>query len=733
MRDYALTLLVAAAVTYLLTPLVRRLAGRIGAMKQPRDRDVHVVPVPTIGGLAMYGGLAAGLLVADQIPQLRAGLATGMIAGLLLAGGLLVVIGFIDDRWGMDALPKAAGQVAAGGILVATGTSLSWLPLPGGSTYVPTTDQATLLTILVVVATINAVNFIDGLDGLAAGIVCIAAVSFFFYYYTLTRVIDISSLAAPALASAILIGMCLGFLPHNFSPATIFMGDTGSMLLGLVLAYAPISSITSLPPANLTSQINRYPVILPLLLPAALLVIPYGDMLLAVVRRTRAGRSPFAPDRKHLHHRLLDIGHSQRASVLIMYLWAAAFSGTVVWLSIQKNVQRGNSNHHGAPIFVFVVITAIAFAVLLFLSMPRLRWWQRHRLAGSADAGPAGAEAGGTAPALESLVLESPVLESPVLESSGPGGPRLVGMTGEPALSMPGSAGEAPGRGGRLGRGTAEPGMTTSSFSAAPFATAPFAAAPLTGPPLTASPFAAPPSATSPFAAPASPGSPSPAPPLPVPTAPVPPAPVPPAPAAPMTAPSSAEPPLAVPARSQPPLSGAPDGERSSAERPSPERPSTEAGSRVTGHDWPTRQSAGHSDQTAGRHDQPAAPAERSSWHPDQATPNGTEPVRSLAFWRNPTASPSDSARLTRPRPDMHRSGLPTAPGIDPADPALPSSGLPSSGLPSTGRSVIGTPPPAVSGQHAVGRARHRAPAWRPETLPPPAADGNKTEPNGLQ
>ena len=127
---------------------------------------------------------------------------------------------------------------------------------------------------------------------------------------------------------------------------------------------------------------------MPLLLPAALLVIPYGDMLLAVVRRTRAGRSPFAPDRKHLHHRLLDIGHSQRASVLIMYLWAAAFSGTVVWLSIQKTVQQGNSNHHGAPIFVFVIITAVAVAVLLLLSMPRLRWWQRSRPAGLAEGVP---------------------------------------------------------------------------------------------------------------------------------------------------------------------------------------------------------------------------------------------------------------------------------------------------------------------------------------------------------
>jgi UDP-GlcNAc:undecaprenyl-phosphate/decaprenyl-phosphate GlcNAc-1-phosphate transferase len=425
-RDYVLTLLVTAAVTYMLTPLVRRLARRIGAMKEPRDRDVHVAPVPLIGGVAMYGGLVAGLLVADQIPQLRDGFAnTGMVSGLLLAGGLLVAVGIIDDRWGLSPLMKAAGQVAAGGILVATGTQLNWLPLPGGNTLVPTPPEATVLTILIVVATINAVNFIDGLDGLAAGIVAIAAVSFFLYYYSMTKVIDISSLAAPALASAILIGMCLGFLPHNFSPASIFMGDTGSMLLGLLLAYAPISSIPSLDPAVLASHINRYPVIMPLLLPAALLVIPYADLLLAVVRRTRAGQSPFSPDRKHLHHRLLDIGHSQRASVLIMYLWAAVFSGSVVWLSLQRTQRRGGVNHHGHPVFVFIAITAAAVVVLLLMSMPKLREWgrgarleeqparleeSRSRLAGVA------VPAGVAAAALEPAALEDAALESAALE-----------------------------------------------------------------------------------------------------------------------------------------------------------------------------------------------------------------------------------------------------------------------------------------------------------------------------
>ena len=387
MREYLLTVLITAAVTYLLTPLVRRVAVAVGAIHAARDRDVHTEPVPLLGGLAMYGGLAVGLLVAAQIEPLRTVFVDSrMEAGLLLAGGLIVMVGFIDDRWGLNAISKLAGQVAAGGILVWSGAEVSWLPAPGGATLVLTSDQATALTILVVVATINAVNFIDGLDGLAVGIVGIGAAAFFLYYYTLTKKLGLDEQTGPALASAVLAGVCIGFVPHNFYPARIFMGDTGSMLLGLLLAYAPISSIASLDPAVLTSPaayqggaLDRYPEILPLILPAAILVIPYADLLLAVVRRTRAGMSLFAPDRKHLHHRLLDIGHSHRSSVLIMYLWAALFSGIVVGLSITKT-----------PLFVFAVATAAAVLALLLMSMPRLRWWERggRPAPGAAHAGP---------------------------------------------------------------------------------------------------------------------------------------------------------------------------------------------------------------------------------------------------------------------------------------------------------------------------------------------------------
>jgi UDP-GlcNAc:undecaprenyl-phosphate/decaprenyl-phosphate GlcNAc-1-phosphate transferase len=378
-REYLVTVLITAAVTYLLTPLVRRGAMAVGAMHAGRDRDVHVEPVPLLGGLAMYGGLVAGLLVAGQIKPLRdVFVGSRMSSGLLLAGGLIVVVGFVDDRWGLNPASKLAGQVAAGAVLVWSGAQVVWLPEPGGGTLILTQDQATALTILVVVATINAVNFIDGLDGLAAGIVGIGATAFFLYYYTLTKRLGLDEQTGPALASAVLAGICIGFVPHNSFPARIFMGDTGAMLLGLLLAYAPISSIASLDYQTLTTPaayrggaVNRFAEILPLLLPAAILVIPYADLLLAVIRRTRAGKSPFAPDRKHLHHRLLDIGHSHRSSVLIMYLWATLFSGTVVWLSIART-----------QLFVLAVATVAAVLALLLMSMPRLRWWDRRRKPG---------------------------------------------------------------------------------------------------------------------------------------------------------------------------------------------------------------------------------------------------------------------------------------------------------------------------------------------------------------
>lgn len=370
MRDYLFILVIAAAVTYVLTPLVRRGAIAIKAQHAPRGRDVHKQPTPLLGGLAIYGGLVAGLLIADRLSYLRQAFPSARtIQGLLLAGGLLVIIGIVDDRWGMGAISKLAGQIAAGGILIWSGAYLPWIPLPGGTPILLEPDLSYTLTILIVVVTVNAVNFIDGLDGLAAGVVAIAAVSYLIYSYNLTNSVGIPSESVPAVVSAVLAGVCIGFLPHNFNPARIFMGDTGAMLLGLLLAYGPISSTASLDPYVLVNYshlhpVNRFGTILPLLLPVAILIIPYTDLLLAVIRRTKAGKSPFAADGLHLHHRLLHMGHSHRQSVLLMYLWAVLFSGTVVGLSLVR-----------ISLVWLALATAGAIAVLVLATMPRLRPW----------------------------------------------------------------------------------------------------------------------------------------------------------------------------------------------------------------------------------------------------------------------------------------------------------------------------------------------------------------------
>ena len=371
MRDYLFILIIAAAVTYLLTPLVRRSAIVIRAQHAPRGRDVHKEPTPLLGGLAIYGGLVAGLLVAERLSYLKQAFPSPRtVTGLLLAGGLLAGIGIVDDRWGLGAVSKLAGQITAGGILVWSGGYLPWIPLPGGEPLLLEPDLSYTLTILLVVMTINAVNFIDGLDGLAAGVVGISALAYLIYSYNLTNSVGIPSQSVPAVVSAVLAGGCIGFLPHNFHPARIFMGDTGAMLLGLMLAYGPISSTASLDPYILVNYshehpVNRFGTILPLLLPAAILIIPYTDLLLAVIRRTRAGKSPFAADGLHLHHRLLHMGHSHRQSVLLMYLWAVLFSGTVVGLSIVR-----------ISLIWLALATVGAIAVLLAATMPQLRPWR---------------------------------------------------------------------------------------------------------------------------------------------------------------------------------------------------------------------------------------------------------------------------------------------------------------------------------------------------------------------
>jgi len=364
-REYLLVFCVAAAVTYLLTPVARRFAQRIGAMAEPRDRDVHTIPTPRLGGLAMYAGLAAAFLVAGQLPALQQVFRYSDVQAVLVGGGLIVALGLVDDLWGLDALTKLAGQVVSAGVMVLLGLQLLTLTLPGVGA-VSLGPESVLLTVLLALLAINAINFIDGLDGLAAGVGAIAALAFFVFSYSLssgqvTGGLAQARISAPTLLAIALAGACLGFLPHNFNPARVFMGDSGSMLIGLTLAGAATSLTGQFPYAALPAS-TAFPVLLPLVLPFAVLAVPLVDLLLAVVRRTRAGRSPFAPDKAHLHHRLLEIGHSHSRAVLIMYFWTAllAFGGVATSLV-------------GGPLPVLAVTGVLAAAALVLSNLGRLR------------------------------------------------------------------------------------------------------------------------------------------------------------------------------------------------------------------------------------------------------------------------------------------------------------------------------------------------------------------------
>jgi UDP-GlcNAc:undecaprenyl-phosphate GlcNAc-1-phosphate transferase len=338
MREYLLVFLVAGAVTYLLTVVAREIAIRTGAVAKVRDRDVHAEPIPYLGGLAMLGGLAAAYLVARELPFLST---SGPFVfedarTVLFAGALVCGVGVFDDIFDLDALTKLGGQVIAVGLLVYSGIQFRFFYQPDGSTFALDPAQGALLTAVLVVATVNAVNFVDGLDGLAAGVVCIGALSFFLFCYQLANLNRVSLATTGALLSAALAGACAGFLAHNFHPARIFMGDSGSMLIGVVLSGTAITVTTQFAASDLTqgadgARASLLPMLLPLALPILILVVPMADLVLAVVRRTRAGRSPMAPDKQHLHHRLLEIGHSHRRAVAIMWLWAALIAfGTVV-------------------------------------------------------------------------------------------------------------------------------------------------------------------------------------------------------------------------------------------------------------------------------------------------------------------------------------------------------------------------------------------------------------------
>lgn len=325
---YAVVCGAAALVTFVLTPVMRRVAVRIGAVVRPDERRVHDRPTPTLGGVAMLGGILVAMLVAWQSQAFGHAFSDSTEPlGVVVAAVLILVVGVIDDLRDVSAPAKIAGIVLAASILVLSGVSILVLRIPFLDTFVLSADWSYLLSVLWVVGLANAINLIDGLDGLASGIVGIASATFFVYAFQLGHEGLLQEGNIGPLLAVMILGACIGFLPHNFHPARIFMGDGGALLLGLMMAASTmvVGGRTDRPVSG-----QSFFFFAPLFIVFVILGVPILDTLLAIVRRAKHRTGVATADKDHLHHRLVRLGHGHRRSVLILWGWTALLSGGVL-------------------------------------------------------------------------------------------------------------------------------------------------------------------------------------------------------------------------------------------------------------------------------------------------------------------------------------------------------------------------------------------------------------------
>ncbi len=359
MRDYLIVMTVSIAATAASVPWLRALSRRVGAMAHPSDRSVHANPTPLLGGVALFIGLLAGVAVAALLPGLRPLFETPTnIVGVLVAATVMFVTGLVDDIRDVSPPAKLAGMVLSGSVLTLVGLTVIYFRVPFlGFTVLPP-DLSALVSVLWVVVLANAVNLIDGLDGLAAGIVAIASLAFFLYGWRLLEVgvIDVSNVGL--LVAVITAGACIGFLPFNFNPASIFMGDSGALLLGLLLASSTIAvGGQSDDPFSGQSWFFFAPLVIPLFI----LGVPLLDTAFAIVRRATRRSGVATADKAHLHHRLMDLGHGHRRTVAILWAWTALLSAFVL---VPVFTDRGNG---------IVPLGLLALGLLLFTAFaPRL-------------------------------------------------------------------------------------------------------------------------------------------------------------------------------------------------------------------------------------------------------------------------------------------------------------------------------------------------------------------------
>ena len=320
---------IAFGVTVLTVPLVRVVAIARGHVVAPDERRTHERPTANLGGAAMFLGFGVAMLAAwtsGRFDVMFAGSSEAL--GIVACAALAYLVGFVDDIREISAPAKLAGLVLAGSSLVIGGISILQFRIPFSSVFILPLDMSYLITVLWLLGMCNAVNFIDGLDGLAAGIMGIAALAFFLYVLELGDQGLLAESNLGSLIAVIVVGICAGFLPWNWHPAKIFMGDGGALLLGALMAASTVSVGGRVEDPFSGQTFFFYA---PMVIPLLILGVPILDTIFAIVRRTVRRQGLATADKGHLHHRLMNLGHGHRRSVAILWAWTALLSGFVLW------------------------------------------------------------------------------------------------------------------------------------------------------------------------------------------------------------------------------------------------------------------------------------------------------------------------------------------------------------------------------------------------------------------
>ena len=333
--SYIVVLLVGALVTMVANRPARIISLRVGYTALPDDRKVHQKITPYGGGAAMLVGLCVGLVVAAMVPALRVVITSSHeMIGVLLASGVIFVVGVVDDFREMSAPAKVAGQFLAASVLYFSGATMYQLKLPFAGFVVLGPSILPIITAIWVFALSNAINLIDGLDGLAGGIVAIASGTLCVYGLRLEDLGLLPITNVGPLIAALTCGISLGFLRDNFYPAKLFMGDAGALMLGLLMSASTMVIGGRTPPA---SGVTFF-FFAPLLIPVFILGVPLIDAVWAFVRRTASGQGFHTPDKNHIHHRLMRLGHGHRRTVIILWLWTAMLCGFVLFPLFEPRV-----------------------------------------------------------------------------------------------------------------------------------------------------------------------------------------------------------------------------------------------------------------------------------------------------------------------------------------------------------------------------------------------------------